>query len=184
MFLAVIAPIKFEMYSIALHSASWLKIAEFALFIIALGHISLSIIKVINNSKVGNTARLSSRRKDFLAVLASRFQPIGGIFLICFLSIHLKQLRFPRPIEGSEISTLRIILDSPTILILYLLGSISLFLHLFHGIESSQRSLGSLSSNNASLIRAIGRILSLLIGGGFIFVTIALSGIPFQGWLR
>ena len=173
--LAVTAPMTFELYASALHSASWLKIVELVLLVILFIHISLTLNKVIYNYQTGSSGTLSSRRKDRLAVLVARYQPISGIFLLFFLCIHLAQFRFPRPPEGSEVSTLHALLNSPATLIVYSLGSLSLFSHLFHGIESSQRSLGMLTAENASIIRTCGRSLSLLIGIGFVLISISLG---------
>ena len=52
-----------------------------------------------------------------------------------------------------------------------------LFLHLFHGFESSQRSLGFLTPLNSSWIRALGRSFSFIISAGFVLVTALLSGL-------
>ena len=175
--LAVITPTKFELYATALHSTPWLIWFEYSLIFVALIHISLTLIKIINNSQTGNSSNLISRRKDFLAIWAARSQPVGGICLLSFLLIHLAQLRFPRPIDSEELSTLHFLLNSPENLIIYFLGSFALFLHLFHGIESSQRSLGLLNPKNASLIRGLGRSLSTLISIGFVLVTVLLSEI-------
>ncbi len=173
--LGVIAPITFELYAKALHATSWLVFAEFMLGAITLTHVFLTLTKVIKNSQNGNTSNLVSRRKDSLAVLAARSQPIGGIVLLFFLYIHLGELRFPRPADGSELSTLQLILASSGNLVAYILGSLALFLHLFHGIESSQRSLGFLTPLNSSLIRGLGRALSVIISTGFVLMTILLG---------
>ena len=175
--LATIAPISFELYASVLHSASWVILLECILVAVAFIHILLTFTKVISNIRNGNTANLVSRRKDFLAIFAARFQPIGGVSLLTFLLIHLRQLRFPRPSDGSELSTLQYLLSFQVNSSFYILGSLALFFHLFHGIESSQRSLGFLTPLNSSLIRALGRSFSFLISAGFILVTALLSGL-------
>jgi len=177
LFLAAIAPISFELYASALHSASGVIFCEFILVAVAFIHILLTFTKVINNIHNGNTANLVSRRKDFLAIFAARLQPIGGVLLLIFLYIHLRQLRFPRPSDGTELSTLHHLLSSAVNSSFYILGSLALFLHLFHGIESSQRSLGFLNPLNSSLIRALGRSFSFIISAGFVLVTALLSGL-------
>ncbi|WP_269623484.1 succinate dehydrogenase [Prochlorococcus marinus] len=171
LFIAIIAPIPFELYATALHSASWVIMCELCLVAIALTHIFLTLVKVISNSQNGSNSNLVSRRKNFLAIFAARSQPIGGVVLLYFLFIHLGQLRFPRPADGSELVTLQLFLSSPVTSSFYILSSLALLLHLFHGIESSQRSLGLLTPLNSSLIRALGRGLSVIISGGFILVT-------------
>jgi len=173
--LAVIDPISFELYASALHSASWVIICEFRFLAIAFIHIFLTFMKVIRNFQNRNTGNLVSRRKDFLAIFAARSQLIGGIVLLSFLFMHLRQLRFPRPSDGSELSALQYILSSPVNSSVYIFGSLALFLHLFHGIESSQRSLGLLTPLNSSLIRAFGRGFSVIISAGFVLVTALLS---------
>ena len=173
--LAVIAPISFELYASALHSASWLNWIEVLLLLIVLTHIVLTLRKVLKNSQSGNSTGLVSRRKDFLAVLAARSQPMGGVVLLAFILIHLEQLRFPRPPEGAELSTIHSLLASPGNLAIYIVGILVMFLHLFHGIESSQRSLGFLTPVNAAFIRGFGRGLSFMISAGFIVVTISLG---------
>lgn len=175
--LAVIAPNTFESYATALHSIFWLHWLELSLLAITLIHISLTFIKTIKNFQTGNTSILVSRRKDFLASLAARSQPFGGTLLFSFLLIHLGQLRFPRPTNGAELSTLQLLLGSPMTFIIYILGALALFLHLYHGIESSQRSLGLLTPENESLIRGVGRGLSVIICAGFVWATVLLGGI-------
>ncbi len=175
--LALINPILFELYASELHSASWVILCEFVLVAVAFTHILLTFKKVINNIQNGNTANLVSRRKDFLAIFAARLQPIGGVLLLTFLFIHLRQLRFPRPPDGSEISTLQHLLSSQVNSGFYIMGVLALFLHLFHGIESSQRSLGFLTPLNSSLIRTLGRSFSFIISAGFVLVTALLSGL-------
>ncbi len=173
---ALLSPIGFEIYATDLHSASWLRLIEVVLIIALLVHVSLTITKVVKNNQVGNSANLVSRRNDLFAAFAARTQPIGGILIFFFLLIHLAELRFPRPENGTELSTLREVLNSPTPILIYLVGSVSVSLHVLHGIESAQRSLGLLTSDNAELIRLIGRGISLLLGFGFILVTALFQG--------
>ncbi len=174
--LAIISPISFELFAGTLHKSSWLILFELLLIAVTVTHISLTSIKAFQNHGINNASVLVSRRKDLLAVFASSSQPIGGAFLLFFLLIHLAQFRFPRPLNGEELNTLHIILSSPSTVFIYILGSLALFLHLFHGIESSQRSLGLLTSNNALLIRYFARSISFIISAGFILITISLNG--------
>ena len=53
--------------------------------------------------------------------------------------------------------------------------ALALALHLFQGGEAAHRSLGLLQPANASAIRAIARLLAVLIGGGFVVVTLTLA---------
>ncbi|MCH9713265.1 MAG: succinate dehydrogenase, partial [Cyanobacteria bacterium] len=123
-------------------------------------------------------AALRSRRSGPLAplaALAARSQVAGGVVLLLFLVVHLAQLRWPRPLAGAELAALGAVLASPWSLLLYLAGGLALALHLFHGGESAHRSLGLLQPANAAAIRAFARLLAVLIGGGFVAVTLVLA---------
>ena len=67
------------------------------------------------------------------------------------------------------------VLASPWSLALYLAAPLALALHLFHGGEAAHRSLGLLQPANGSAIRAAARLLALLVGGGFLAVTLSLA---------
>ena len=176
--LAPLAPQRFEDYAAALHRSSWLPAGELALLVVAVAHMSLSLLRAALNRAAGNTANLRSRRTGplaHLAALAARSQSAGGVLLLGFLVVHLAQLRWPRPEAGTELAELAAALASPWSLALYLAAALALALHLFQGGEAAHRSLGLLQPDNASAIRAIARLLAVLIGGGFVVVTLALA---------
>ncbi len=175
--LAILAPTLFEIYATTLHSSPWLGSFEIGLAVICLTHIFLTLTKTIQNSQTGNTAHLVSRRKGFFAIWAARSQPVGGTFLLLFLFMHLKELRFPRPPSGAEITTLNLVLKSPITIFIYIFAAFSLFLHMFHGLESSQRSLGLLTSENSLFIRTLGRRIAFILSSGFILATLLFGGI-------
>lgn len=178
--LAPLAPPRFEAYAAALHRSTWLPVAELALLAVALVHLGLSLLRAVLNRRAAGTPRpqLCSRRAGPLAplaALAARSQVAGGLLLLLFLALHLAQLRWPRPAAGAELAALAAVLASPWSLVLYLAAPLVLALHLFHGGEAAHRSLGLLQPANASAIRAAARLLALLIGAGFIAVTLALA---------
>ena len=175
--LAPLAPQRFEVYAAALHRSAWLPAAELALLAVALAHLGLSLLRAAANRRAAGGAALRSRRGGPLAplaALAARSQAAGGVLLLLFLAVHLAQLRWPRPLAGGELASLTVALASPWSLALYLAATLALALHLFHGGEAAHRSLGLLQPANAAAIRAAARLLALLIGGGFMAVTLAL----------
>lgn len=178
--LAPLAPQRFEAYAAALHRSAWLPAAELALLAVALVHLGLSLLRAVLNRRAAGAARpqLRSRRTGPLAplaALAARSQVAGGLLLLLFLALHLAQLRWPRPAAGAEMAALAAALASPWSLALYLAAALALALHLFHGGEAAHRSLGLLQPANASAIRVAARLLALLIGAGFMVVTLALA---------
>ena len=176
--LAPLAPQRFEDYAAALHRSDWLPAGELALLVVAVAHMSLSLLRAALNRAAGNTANLRSRRTGplaHLAALAARSQSAGGVLLLGFLVVHLAQLRWPRPEAGTELAELAAALASPWSLALYRAAALALAQHLFHGGEAAHRSLGLLQPANAAAIRAAARLLALLVGGGFLAVTLALA---------
>ena len=169
--LAGINPDAFEIYASDLHSNVLLPYFEVILFSIFIIHIFLTLKKVLKNRSSGNKATLKTRRNDYLGVVASKVQPYTGLILASFLIIHLLQLRFPRPGDNLELTSLKNKLENVNILILYSLASISLFFHMVQGIESGHRSLGILSQSNSLNIRYISRFIAIFFGLSYLIIT-------------
>ena len=168
---AGINPDAFEIYASNLHSSIFLPYFEIVLATAFIIHIFLTLKKVLKNRSSGNKAILNTRRNDYLGVIASKIQPFTGVILASFLIIHLLQLRFPRPGDNFELTSLKNKLEGVHILVLYSLASISLFFHMVQGIESGHRSLGILSQSNSLNIRYISRFISIFFGLSFLIMT-------------
>jgi succinate dehydrogenase / fumarate reductase cytochrome b subunit len=155
-----------------------LPAAEWLLLLLALLHGLFALLKRLANRAAGNIAPLRSRRQGPLAALlalAARSQALGGGVLLLFLVVHLRQLRLPHPPAGAELAVLQAVLAQPLSLALYLAAAGALALHLLHGGEAAHRSLGLLDPANGARIRTAGRLLALLLGGGFAAVALALA---------
>ena len=168
---AGIKPDAFEIYASNLHSSLFLPYFEIVLANTFIIHIFLTLKKVLKNRSSGNKAILKTKRNDYLGVLAAKVQPFTGIILASFLTIHLLQLRFPRPGDNLELISLKNKLGGVHILFLYSLASISLFFHMVQGIESGHRSLGILNQNNSINIRYLSRFISIFIGVSYLIMT-------------
>ena len=178
--IALFAPLSFETFAAGLHRSNLLPLAELSLLAVALMHLGLSLFKLIVNRRAGNRALLVSRRGDLLAVFAARSQAIGGLLLLAFLGVHLRQLRWPRPLAGEELAALRAVLSQPANLVFYLFAAVAVSLHLLHGGEAAHRSLGILDTVNASHIRHAFRVLALFVGVGFIVLALLLAAPELQ----
>ena len=165
----------FEKYSDWLHSSHLFHYFEISLLSVSTIHIFLTLRKIILNRKLGNNIRLISKRNDFLGSISARLQPICGLIILFFIIIHLSQLRFPHPISGKEIYTIKETLEKPMVYLLYILSGLALSLHLYHGGESSFRSLGLLNKKNKILIRFITRRFGIILGLGFSIIAAFLS---------
>ena len=168
---AGINPDAFEIYASNLHSSIVLPYFEIVLAATFIIHILLTLKKVLKNKSRGNTAKLSTKRDDYLGIIASKVQPFTGFILASFLIIHLFQLRFPRPVDNLELTSLKNKLEGFQFLVLYSLASISLFFHMVKGVESGHRSLGILSQKNSLNIRYISRFISIFFGLSYLIMT-------------
>ena len=165
--IAPLAPLQFEHYASGLHHSWWLPVVEGLLLLAASLHVSLSLSKTLRNWRAGNHAQLQSRRGDRLGSWSARLQPLGGLTLLLFIAVHLKQLRLPRPAPGLELLHLSASLQSPITLTLYGLACLALGLHVVQGGESAQRSVGVLNPKNAGIFRSTARAVGLILGLGF-----------------
>ena len=172
---ALIAPAQFEHYATALHHQPWLPILEVSLAGTAAIHLIFTAAKTLRNRRAGNTAALRSRRGRPIEALASRSKVAAGMITLSFLTLHLQQLRWPRPVDGLEREVLLKVLQQPTSLLVYGLGSLAIGLHLLHGAEAAHRNLGFLNPLNGPSIRWGGRLLATVIGGGFLLISLKLG---------
>lgn len=180
---ALVNPAGFERYAALLHRQPWLPVVEAALLAALLLHPALALRRALRLARARGTAPAlrRSRREgagDGLAALAAAQAPWIGALLLAFLAVHLLQLRWHRPAAGQELAALQAVLRSPASLALYGAGSLAAGLHLFHGHEAAQRSLGLLDPANGTRIRLLGRLLALLLGGGFALLALLLRVSP------
>jgi succinate dehydrogenase / fumarate reductase cytochrome b subunit len=177
--LAVLDPVGFERFALALHRQTWLTAFELLLAAGLLLHPLLALLRTLLNRRARGPAAalLRSRRAggfEAAAALAGRWAPWSGGLLLVFLVVHLRQLRLPRPPAGAELEALLGVLQAPVTLALYALAGLAVALHLLQGTESAHRSLGWLEPANRERIRWLGRGLALLLGGGFALVPLLL----------
>ncbi|MFM8605468.1 MAG: succinate dehydrogenase [Cyanobium sp.] len=177
--LALIDPSAFEAWSALLHRQIWLPPLELALTLVLLAHPLLALRRTLQHAQARGplaAARVSRRQgaQERLVALAGRLLPWSGGLLLLFLGVHLGQLRLVRPAPGQELAALQGALAPPLALALYVAAGLAVLLHLLHGNESAHRSLGLLEPANRGAIRGGGRLLALLIGGGFALLPLAL----------
>jgi succinate dehydrogenase / fumarate reductase cytochrome b subunit len=177
--LALLDPAAFEHYAASLHRQAWLPWLEGVLAAVALVHPLLALRRLIANHRargqvMGPQRSLRQGAWEALAAQAARLVPWSGLLLLAFLVLHLRQLRWQRPLAGGELAAVLAVLASPWSLVLYVVAGASLGLHLLHGGESAVRRMGLLAPSTATPLRLAGRGLALLLGGGFALLPIAL----------
>ena len=172
---ALIAPVQFELYATSLHQQPWLPLLEISLAATAATHLIFTVAKTLRNRRAGNTSTLRSRRGRPLEALASRSKVAAGLISLGFLALHLRQLRWPRPVDGLEREVLQQVLLQPVSLVVYAAGSLAIGLHLLHGAEAAHRNLGLLNPANGPSIRWGGRLVASVIGAGFLLISLGLA---------
>ena len=178
--LALVDPQVFETWSANLHAWWPLPILEGVLVVLFLLHPLKAAAKALANAAAAPAVQGGRRSRrgggpEALAALAARTSPWSGALLLLFLVVHLAQLRWVRPPAGGELAAVRAVLAQPQGLALYGAAGLALALHLVQGVESAHRSLGLLDGANAGLLRWLGRLVAVLVGGGFCLVSLALA---------
>ena len=178
--LALIDQQVFEAWSTSLHSWWLLPLLEAALVVLFLLHPLKAAAKAWANATAAPRVQAGRRSRrggglEALAALAARTSPWSGALLLLFLVVHLAQLRWVRPPAGGELAAVRGVLAKPQWWALYGAAGLALALHLFQGVESAHRSLGLLAGANAGLLRWLGRLVAVLLGGGFCLVSLVLA---------
>lgn len=117
----------------------------------------------------------------------SRSMGLLGTLLLLFLIMHLSHFWFPTKvalygnIEGEHNLFLQMkeIFTNPVWVVLYLIGLIALFWHLFHGFQSAWQSLGVNHKRYTPVLKSIGT-------GYTIIITLLFAAMPLAflfGWI-
>jgi succinate dehydrogenase / fumarate reductase cytochrome b subunit len=178
--LALVDPRVFEAWSLSLHTWWPLPLLEAALVVLFLLHPLKAAAKALANAAAAPRVQAGRRSRrgsglEALAALAARTSPWSGALLLLFMVMHLAQLRWVRPPAGGELAAVMGVLAQPQGWVLYSAAGLALALHLFQGVEGAHRSLGLLDGDNAGLLRWFGRLVAVLLGGGFCLVSLALA---------
>jgi len=167
----------YNAYAHALHSQKiLLPIAEIGLFALLFLHILLGIVtarenyaarKVDYNTKQSKIIDPSSKG---LPALASSMMVPSGLIVLLFLIVHIGHFKLGVISPGEDASehakAVRILGESFTHVI-YLLGTLVLGFHLFHGFQSAFQSLGFNHPKYTPLIKKFGFAFAVVIGLGF-----------------
>lgn len=162
----------FNDYAHALHDQFWLPIAEYGLLAMFLLHIGLVIWLAVDNRKArggqGYAVAAKKQKSGVLAFLASKTMVFSGLILLVFLAVHVWDFRLQHDEIGYNLQQhIEGTLANPLHGLLYVLGSLVVGFHLYHGIQSGFRSIGVHSAKYTPLIEKVGVALALIFGLGF-----------------
>jgi succinate dehydrogenase / fumarate reductase cytochrome b subunit len=180
--LFIVGPDAFNEYSHRLVSNPLVYVAEAGLLAVFLLHVIKAAWMFITN-QAARPARYEKRtwaktknprsRKS----VASSTMIVTGTIILLFVVTHLATFKFGRYYETPDgirdLYRLQIeVFSQPVYVVFYLVCMAIIFLHLWHGLSSAAQSFGLDHPTWTPRILTIGRVLSVLIGGGFFVLPI------------
>jgi succinate dehydrogenase / fumarate reductase cytochrome b subunit len=180
--LFIAGPDAFNRYSHALISNPLVYVAEAGLLAVFVVHALRTIALVLTNraARPGRyavrrwaTAKNPRSRKS----LASTTMILTGAITVLFVVTHLATFKFGPFYESSDgirdLYRLQLeIFASPGYVLFYLAAMGVILLHLWHGVTSAAQSLGVTHPVWSPRLLVAGRVLSAVIGGGFLVLPI------------
>jgi succinate dehydrogenase / fumarate reductase cytochrome b subunit len=170
-------------YAEGLHHLPGFVFIEIGLAALFVAHIATVISLILKNKAArggsGYAVSASKRRTGKAQSLASRMMSLSGLLLIVFIVVHLFDLRFAREAYTAADGTSTVgqyivdLLANPLRGGLYVIGSLVVGWHVFHGFHSAFRSLGLNHDKYTPAIEKVAAGLSLVLALGFASLPLA-----------
>jgi succinate dehydrogenase / fumarate reductase cytochrome b subunit len=174
-------PAAFNKYAYTLESNPLLPLIELALLAVFVIHIYKTIRMFLGNQQARPVAYVKKKRAGWTSrkTFASSTMIISGLWLLAFLIIHVRafhdgwgtEYEWPaggRDLYRQEMETF----TNPLMVGFYVLSMLVVGSHLWHGISSGFQSLGLDKSWWTKFIIPAGKVLAVLIAGGFIVIAL------------
>jgi succinate dehydrogenase / fumarate reductase cytochrome b subunit len=151
---------------------------EIALLLVFLLHIYKTVTMFLANQSarpVGYAKKKFAGRPSRKSI-ASSTMIVSGLWLLAFLLVHVKAFRFspeyPWPAGGRDLYRQEFeTLSNPLVVGFYILSMLVVGSHLWHGIASGFQSLGVDHPKITPKLLVAGKVLAVLIAGGFIVIA-------------
>ena len=168
-------------YAKALHDGPLIIVGDVGLLLMFPLHIWAVLTLARDNRRArgdtGYKVSGSKQSRGAMAVLSSKLTVVGGLLLMFFVGAHVWHFRLRHAeIEASGVGIKEEIvkqLSNPMWGALYIVGSLLVGWHLFHGFQAAFRSLGVWHPRYTPLLTRAGFGLSLLLALGFISIPLA-----------
>jgi succinate dehydrogenase / fumarate reductase, cytochrome b subunit len=174
-----LGPAAFNEYSHKLVSNPLVYLAEAGLTVIFLLHI-YKTVRLYAGAKVARP--VGYVRQEWAGgpsrkTWASTTMILSGILLFAFVILHLRKFKFgpwyETPDGIRDLYRLQLeVFSSPGYVAFYMIAMIVIGFHLWHGVPSAAQSLGIDHPKYAPRIIGIGRVLAVLIAGGFFILPL------------
>ena len=179
--LVFFGPNVFNRYAFVMESNPLLPVIEILLLLIFLIHIYKTIRMWIGNRAARPVAYVKKERAGYTSrkSLASSTMIFTGLWLIVFLVIHAKTFRegwahdYPWPAGGRDLYRLEMEnFANPLMVAFYAVSMVIVGSHLWHGVSSAFQSLGADQPRWTPRVAVFGKVMAVLIAGGFIVIAL------------
>jgi succinate dehydrogenase / fumarate reductase cytochrome b subunit len=174
-----LGPDVFNRYAYTLESNPLIPIIEIGLLLIFLVHVFKTVRMFLDNQQARPVRYVQKKyagppsRKTF----ASSTMIVSGLWLLMFIVVHVRAFRYGTHYEwpggGRDLYRLEMEnLNSPWTAAFYVLSMVVVGSHLWHGASSAFQSLGVGGARSAPWLLIAGRLIAVLIAGGFIAIAL------------
>ncbi|MDP1572423.1 MAG: succinate dehydrogenase cytochrome b subunit [Vicinamibacterales bacterium] len=180
--LFLFGPETFNTYSHTLLSNPLVYVAEAGLLVIFLLHVVKTLVLFFGAQQArpqGYHARRWAKTKSPRSrkSVASTTMIVTGLFTLLFLVTHLGTFKFGTYYESAtgmrDLYRLQLeIFSHPGYVAFYMIAMALIFLHLWHGLTSAAQSLGVDHPQWTPRILAAGRVLAVVLAGGFFLLPL------------
>ena len=149
--------------------------------LVLVGAVILHVTMAVQLTRRAGTARpvAYEKRAPQVSTLASRTMRWGGFLLLAFIVFHVLHFTtlsiFPEYERMTVYNRLIVAFRQPAIFVFYVLSTLALGLHLYHGAWSSMRTLGLTRARANPLQRKIPAAIAAVVTLGFLAVPIAIA---------
>jgi succinate dehydrogenase / fumarate reductase, cytochrome b subunit len=177
--LVFLGPEVFNTYAHALISNPLVVPVEIGLLVVFLIHLFKAIRMILQN-QAARPAKYATKEWAGGASqksVASSTMILTGLAILIFVPFHVWTFKYGAYYEHTEgvrdlFRTEAENFSSPIAVALYVIMMVLVGMHLWHGVPSSFQSLGFNGPKFTPAIRKIGKVSAVVIGGGFIVITL------------
>jgi succinate dehydrogenase cytochrome b subunit len=174
-------PAAYNKYAFTLeHNKALLYPLELIILAGFLTHIYKTVTMFLANQQTRPVAYAQKKRagRPSRKTIASTTMIVSGLWLILFLIFHVKAFRegwgteYEWPAGGRDLYRQELeVFSNPLLVVFYILSMVIVGSHLWHGVSSAFQSLGIDHPRLTPKLLLAGKVLAVLIAGGFIVIA-------------
>jgi succinate dehydrogenase / fumarate reductase cytochrome b subunit len=172
-------PDVFNRYAYVMEANPLLPIIEIGLLLVVLLHVYKTVRMFLANQQARPVAYQQKKYagRTSRKTIASSTMIVSGLWLVVFIIIHTRAFRFapeyPWPGGGRDLYRQEMEnLSNPLVVAFYVLSMVVVGSHLWHGVSSAFQSLGADNNRWTPRILLGGKVMAVLIAGGFIVIAL------------